>query len=112
MKCFAKDIEGLVVKNNELQQVLYTAKHCHLVVMTLKPTEEIGAEVHKISQFFRVEEGTGEAVLDGIRTAIRDAFSVIVPTETPQNNVNTGGVALPLMRSMRRPIIGTVPLRD
>ena len=39
--------------------------------MALKPKEEIGAEVHKLDQFFRVEEGTGEAVLDGVRTAIR-----------------------------------------
>jgi hypothetical protein len=37
--------------------VLYTAKHCQLVVMALKPKEEIGAEVHKLLQFFRVEEG-------------------------------------------------------
>ena len=41
--------------------MLYTAKHCQLVVMALKPKEEIGAEVHKLDQFFRVEEGTGEA---------------------------------------------------
>ena len=71
MKGFVQDIEGLAVKNDEFRRVLYTAKHCQLVVMALKPKEEIGAEVHKLDQFFRVEEGTGEAVLDGVRTAIR-----------------------------------------
>ena len=69
MKGFVKDIESLAVKNSEFRQVLYTAKHCQLVLMSLKPKEEIGAEVHKLDQFFRVEEGTGEAVLDGVAMA-------------------------------------------
>ena len=46
MKGFVQDIEGLAVKNNEFRRVLYTAKHCQLVVMALKPKEEIRAEVH------------------------------------------------------------------
>src|SRR5450830_1208188 len=79
MKGFVQDIEGLTIKNDEFRQVLYTAKHCQLVVMALKPKEEIGAEVHKLDQFFRVEEGSGEAVLDGVRTAIRAGFAVVVP---------------------------------
>ena len=57
MKGFVQDIEGLAVKNDEFRRVLYTAKHCQLVVMALKPKEEIGAEVHKLDQFFRVEGG-------------------------------------------------------
>jgi mannose-6-phosphate isomerase-like protein (cupin superfamily) len=79
MKGFVQDIEALAVKNDDFRQVLYTAKHCQLVLMALKPKEEIGAEVHKLDQFFRVERGTGEAVLDGVRTAIRDGFAVVVP---------------------------------
>ena len=67
MKGFVQDIEDLAVKNDEFRRVLYTAKHCQLVVMALKPKEEIGAEVHTLDQFFRVEEGTGEAILDGVR---------------------------------------------
>ena len=54
MKGFVQDIESLAVKNSEFRRVLYTAKHCQLVVMALKPKEEIGAEVHKLDQFFRV----------------------------------------------------------
>ena len=57
MKGFVQDIEGLAVKNAEFRRVLYTAKHCQLVLMALKPKEEIGAEVHTLDQFFRVEEG-------------------------------------------------------
>jgi len=48
MKGFVKDIEGFAVKNDEFRQVLYTTKNCQLVVMALKPKEEIGAEVHKL----------------------------------------------------------------
>ena len=72
VKGFVQDIKGLAVKNNEFRRVLYTAKNLQLVVMALKPKEEIGAEVHKLDQFLRVEVGTGEAVLDGVRTPISE----------------------------------------
>jgi mannose-6-phosphate isomerase-like protein (cupin superfamily) len=91
-----QDIEGLAVKNDEFRRVLYTAKHCQLVLMALKAKEEIGAEVHKLDQFFRVEEGTGEAVLDGVRTDIRAGFAVVVPAGTKHNIINTGSVPLKL----------------
>ena len=107
MKGFVQDIEGLAVKNNEFRRVLYTAKHCQLVVMALKPKEEIGAEVHKLDQFFRVEEGTGEAVLDGVRTAIRAGSAVVVPAGANHNIINTGNVHLKLYTQRCR-IIGTV----
>ena len=90
MKGFVQDIEGLAVSNDDFRRVLYTAKHCQLVVMALKPKEEIGAEVHTLDQFFRVAEGTGEAVLDGVRTAIRAGFAVIVPAGTKHNIINNG----------------------
>src|SRR5512146_602315 len=96
MKGFVQDIEGLAVKNSDFRRVLYTAKNCQLVLMALKPKEEIGAEVHTLDQFFRVEEGTGEAVLDGTRTAIGPGFGIIVPAGANHNIINTGGVALNL----------------
>ncbi len=90
MKGFVKNIESLAVKNEEFRRVLYTAKNCQLVLMALKPGEEIGAEVHQLDQFFRVEEGSGEAVLDGVRTAIRAGFAVVIPAGTHHNIINTG----------------------
>ena len=96
MKGFVQDIESLAVRNDDFRQVLYTAKHCQLVVMALKPGEEIGSEVHKLDQFFRVEEGTGEAVLDGVRTAIRAGFAVVVPAGATHNIINTSGSPLKL----------------
>src|SRR5512140_1528396 len=96
MKGFVKDIESITVKNEDFRQVLYTAKNCQLVLMALKPKEEIGLEVHKLDQFFRVEEGTGEAVLDSVHTAIKAGFAVLVPAGAKHNIVNTGKVPLKL----------------
>ena len=96
MKGFVKNIEDIAVKNTDFRQVLYTAKNCQLVVMALKPGEEIGAEVHTLDQFFRVEEGTGAAVLDGVRTAIGAGFAVVVPAGANHNIINTGSVPLKL----------------
>ena len=96
MKGFVHDIGDLAVKNDEFRRVLYTAKHCQLVVMALKPKEEIGAEVHKLDQFFRVEEGTGEAILDGVRMTIRAGFAVVVPAGANHNIINTGNIPLKL----------------
>ena len=96
MKGFVQNIEGLAIKNEEFRRVLYTAKHCQLVVMALEPKKEIGAEVHKLDQFFRVEKGTGEAVLDGVRTAIKAGFAVVVPAGTKHNIINIGNAPLKL----------------
>ena len=61
MKGFVQNIEALATETANFRRVLYTAKNCQLVVMSLLPAEEIGMEVHKFDQFFRVEEGSGKA---------------------------------------------------
>ena len=96
MKGFVQNIEDITVENDAFRRVLYTAKNCQLVVMALKPKEEIGMEVHKLDQFFRVEEGMGEAILDGVRTAISAGFAVLVPAGANHNIINTGSVPLKL----------------
>lgn len=96
MKGFIKNIETIAVKNEAFRRVLYTAKNCQLVVMALKPEEEIGSEVHTLDQFFRVEEGTGEAIMDGVRTPIEAGFAVIVPAGARHNIINTGSGPLKL----------------
>ena len=96
MKGFVQDIEGLATHNEEFRKVLYTAKNCQLVLMALKPREEIGAEVHTLDQFFRVEQGRGQAILDGVATAISSGFAVLVPAGARHNIVNTGTEPLKL----------------
>ena len=96
MKGFIKNIEDISIKNEEFRQVLYTAGNIQLVVMSLKPKEEIGMEIHELDQFFRVEEGTGDALLEGICTNISAGFAVLVPAGTNHNIINTGSVPLKL----------------
>ena len=64
--------------------------------MSLRPQEDIGAEVHQLDQFFRVEAGHGEAEIDGVRTVIRAGFAVIVPAGARHNIINTGSEPLKL----------------
>jgi len=96
MKGYVQDIDAFAVGNKDFRRVLYTAKNCQLVVMSLKPQEEIGEEVHHLDQFLRVEQGTGVAVLDGVRSAIREGFAVLVPAGARHNIINTGSIALKL----------------
>lgn len=96
MKGYLQNIEDIAVRNEDFRRVLYTAKNCQLVVMALKPNEEIGAEVHTLDQFFRVEAGAGEAILDGVRTPIQAGFAVIVPAGANHNIINTGNFPLKL----------------
>ena len=96
MKGYIQNIEDVTVKNEDFRQVLYTAQNSQLVVMSLKPKEAIGMEMHKLDQFFRVEEGTGEADLDGVRTAISAGFAVLVPAGTNHNIINTGIIPMKL----------------
>jgi mannose-6-phosphate isomerase-like protein (cupin superfamily) len=90
MNGFVDDIEKLTKENKNFREVLYTGKYSQLVVMSLKPGEEIGMEVHEnVDQFFRVDEGEGELLLDGKTTKISDGYAVVVPAGSEHNIVNT-----------------------
>jgi mannose-6-phosphate isomerase-like protein (cupin superfamily) len=104
-KGFVGNIEDISVKNDDFRHVLYTAKHSQLVVMALKPAEEIGAETHKNSdQFFRIEEGSGEAVVNGVKSAIGPGFALVVPAGALHNVINTGSAPLKLYTIYSPPI--------
>ena len=91
MKGFVEDIEELTEENKDFRRVLYTGKHLQLVLMALKPGEEIGEEVHSDhDQFFRVEKGKGEVLIDGVRTKIKSDDAIIVPAGARHNVINTG----------------------
>jgi mannose-6-phosphate isomerase-like protein (cupin superfamily) len=95
MKGFVEDFEDLTVENAAFRRVLYTGKHLQLVLMALKPDEEIGAETHLgHDQFFRVEKGKGEVWIDGERTKIKRDDAIIVPAGASHNIVNTGSGSL------------------
>lgn len=97
MKGFVGDIEKLTEANSDFRRVLYTAHQLQLVLMALRPGEEIGEEVHKDrTQFFRVEQGRGELLMDGVVTQIESATAIIVPAGARHNLKNTGTEALRL----------------
>lgn len=89
MKGYVINIEKASEENNNFRKVLYTAKNSQLVVMSLKPGEEIGEEVHTLDQFIRVEDGEGKAVLDGIEHEIKDGYAVVIPVGARHNIINT-----------------------
>ena len=91
MKGYITNIEKLSLENKNFREVLYTAKNSQLVVMSLKPHEDIGEEVHHLDQFIRCEAGLGKAVLDDVAHDIRDGFVVVVPAGTKHNIINVSG---------------------
>lgn len=96
MKGYIQNIEKQTLENNNFRQVLYTAKSCQLVLMSLKPGEEIGEEIHNLDQFFRIESGKGKAILDGQEHLVEDGFAIIIPAGMNHNVINTGDSDLKL----------------
>ena len=96
MKGYVQNIEKAAERNTTFRTVLYTAKNCQLVMMSLMPGEDIGAEVHKLDQFFRIEEGEGKAVLDGIEHRIKPGFAILVPAGTHHNIINGSSSSMKL----------------
>ncbi|MDD4975743.1 MAG: cupin domain-containing protein [Bacteriovorax sp.] len=95
MKGFIDNIENLTENNSDFRRVLYTGKNLQLVLMALRPGEDIGEEVHKDrDQFFRVEKGQGKAVIDGVATNIKGEDAVVVPAGAKHNIINTGNEPL------------------
>lgn len=90
MTQFILNIEQKTLANENFREVLYTAQHSQLVLMSLNPNEEIGMEVHEIvDQFIRVESGTGKAILNGQEHELSDGVAVVVPAGTQHNVINT-----------------------
>ena len=88
MKGYINNIEKESLDNSNFRKVLYTAKNCQLVVMSLNPGEDIGEETHTLDQFIRIEKGEGKSVLDGIEHQISDVFAVLIPAGTRHNIIN------------------------
>jgi len=92
MKGFHANIEKETMGNTHFRKVLYTAGHSQLVLMCLKPREEIGMEVHPDNdQFFRFEKGEGKCIIDGTAYEVRDGSAVVIPAGAKHNVINTSG---------------------
>ena len=87
---YVDNIEDQTKDNDNFRKVLFTGSHMQLVVMSLKPGEDIGEEVHNdVDQFFRFEEGEGKVIMNGEEFAVGEDMVVIVPAGTVHNIINT-----------------------
>lgn len=90
MAGYTTHIESETLKNSDFRKVLFTGSKSQLVLMSLKPNEEIGMEVHDtVDQFFRIEAGAGKAVIDGKEFPLGDGSAVVVPAGARHNIINT-----------------------
>ena len=90
MRGYSGNIEQLTIENTNFRQVLYTGQHAQLVLMSLKPGEEIGEEIHgENDQFFRFEAGQGRVVIDDNKYRVGDGSAIIVPAGARHNVINT-----------------------
>jgi mannose-6-phosphate isomerase-like protein (cupin superfamily) len=96
MAHYITNIEEATLQNDMFRKVLFTAEHSQLVVMSLKPGEDIGTETHQLDQFIRVEAGRGTAYLNGAEYPLEDGTAIVIPSGTEHNIRNSGHEALKL----------------
>lgn len=90
MASFVDNLEKMTEENVNFRQVISTNNHSQLVLMSLKPLEEIGMETHdEVDQFFRIEKGVGKAILNGTEYPFSDGFGIVIPAGTEHNIINT-----------------------
>jgi mannose-6-phosphate isomerase-like protein (cupin superfamily) len=92
-----QNLRHLVKKNDYFRKVVTTGKHSQVVVMSLKPGEEIPEEVHAhIDQIFLIEEGEGELLIDRKAFHLEEFTLAFVPAGAKHLLRNTGEKPLKL----------------
>ena len=87
---YVVDIEKATIENSNYRKVLFTSEIDQLVLMSLKPNEEIGMEKHDGAQFFRIEQGSGKVIINDKEHVITDGSAIVVPKGSEHNIINTG----------------------
>lgn len=93
-KGYFGNIEKDTLTNSDYRRVLYTAEHVQLVLMSVKPGEEIGEEVHTVDQFLRFEAGEGRVLINDTEHLVKDGDAVIIPAGSKHNVISTGSAPL------------------
>ena len=89
-KGYKDNLENVTPQNNSFRKVVYTGEHMQLVLMNLRPNEDIGLEVHEDGdQFFRFEEGEGKVIINETQYEVGAGDGVIVPAGAKHNVINT-----------------------
>jgi mannose-6-phosphate isomerase-like protein (cupin superfamily) len=94
MHGYVTDIERDTIANDDFRRVLFTGPNTQLVLMTVRPGEEIGLETHAgHDQFIRIEKGEGVVLLDGEETELAEGSAVVIPAGVEHNVTNTSDAA-------------------
>lgn len=86
---YQTNLESVTRLNENFRTVLHTGPHSQLVLMSLKPGEDIGQEVHEVDQFFKLEVGQLKATLDGYDMELKEGDCLVVPAGVEHNILNT-----------------------
>ena len=93
MKGFKSNIERDTLKNDNFREVIYSGTQLQVVLMSLKPGEDIGLETHPdTDQFFRFEGGRGKCIIDGNEYTVENGDAVVIPAGSKHNVINTDSV--------------------
>lgn len=87
---FHYNIVDLAKRNTNFREILATANHSQIAVISIPISEETGMEVHKVDQIYIFVEGEAEATLNDRTFPIRTQDLVLVPAGTRHNFKNTG----------------------
>ena len=90
MKGFVGNIEEMTKGNSNFRKVIFTSPKSQLVLMSIKPGEEIGMESHDGDQFIRIEEGEARVIMGDDEQMVEDDFAIVIPSGTNHNIINTG----------------------
>lgn len=102
---FHTNIVKAAAENEDFRHVLFTGAKSQLVVMSIPPGGEVGAETHEhVEQILYFQSGTGEALLDGKTSPIVPGDVVVVTPGTLHNFINTGNVPLKIFTTYAPPI--------
>jgi len=92
------NLEEETLSNIYYRHVIYTSKTLQIVLMSIKPTEEVGMEIHPNNdQFVRVEKGEAKVILGSegnFEHILKAGEAVVVPANTYHNIINVGPESL------------------
>lgn len=90
MSGYVGKLEKNTLENSFFRKVVFTSNHSQLVLMSLKPMEEIGMEVHPDNdQFLRFESGEGKVIISGTESIVSAGDAVVIPSGNQHNVINT-----------------------
>lgn len=100
---FVVNIENAVLQNDFFRTALWTGLHMQLTLMSIKPGEDIGLEIHpNTDQLLRIEQGQGVVVMGNnknnpdFKKRVRENFAILIPAGKWHNLINTGRIPLKL----------------